>query len=117
MGSGSAPTAGGPTNDVQGSGSTPPTGGSLLPTTGSDSTPPTGGSLIPTTDVQGSGSTSMTGIKVPPVMKRRGRPRGHELTVIGFPAKKAKKDTIKRPQCFSKMHTSKKQEGWFGGLS
>ena len=50
VGSGSALTAGGPTNDVQRSGSTPPTGGSLLPTTGSDSTQsPTGGSLIPTT--------------------------------------------------------------------
>ena len=45
-----------------------------------------------------------------PVVKKRGRPKGHELTTIGLPAKKAKKDA-KKPISFSKMHTSKKEEG------
>lgn len=55
--------------------------------------------------------SNLTGIKAPPVIKRRGRPRGHELTTIGLPAKKAKKETLKKPRSFSKMHTSEKEEG------
>ena len=44
-------------------------------------------------------------------MKRRGRPRGHELTTIGLPAKKAKKDVDKEPCSFSRLHVSAKEEG------
>ena len=51
-----------------------------------------------------------TGIKVAPVLKKRGRPRGHDLTTIGLPAKKAKKASTK-PSTFSRLHTSKKEEG------
>ena len=40
---------------------------------------------------QGAVANLLTGIKAPTVVKRRGRPRGHELTTIGLPAKKAKK--------------------------
>lgn len=32
-----------------------------------------------------------TVITMPPSLKKRGRPKGHELTSIGLPAKKAKK--------------------------
>ena len=103
-----------PTGD-QASGSTynTPTGDQV---SGSTHNTPTGdqasGSThnTPTGD-QASGSISVAGIKAPPVMKKRGRPKGHELTTIGLPAKKARKGTINRPQSFSKMHTSKKQEG------
>ena len=34
--------------------------------------------------------SSGAGIKVPPCIKKRGRPKAHELTTIGLPAKKAK---------------------------
>ena len=44
-------------------------------------------------------------------MKRRGRPRGHELTTIGLPAKKAKKDMDKKPRSFNRLHVSRKEEG------
>ena len=55
-----------------------------------------------------SGPFLTTGIKAPP---RRGRPRGHDLTTVGLPAKKAKKESAKKPCSFSKMHISKKEEG------
>ncbi len=32
---------------------------------------------------------SASGINAPPVMKRKGQPKGHELTTIGLPSKKA----------------------------
>lgn len=51
------------------------------------------------------------GIKVTPIVKRRGRPRGHELTTIGLPAKKAKKPADKKPCSFSRLHVSGKEEG------
>ena len=51
------------------------------------------------------------GIKVAPIVKRRGRPRGHELTSIGLPAKKAKKDVDKKPCSFSRLNVSAKEEG------
>ncbi len=34
--------------------------------------------------------SSASGIKAPPVMKRKDRPKGHELTTIGLPSKKLK---------------------------
>ena len=50
------------------------------------------------------------GLKVPPAMKKRGRPKGHELTTIGLPAKKSRKDTG-GPCAFSRMDTSEKVKG------
>ena len=55
--------------------------------------------------------SSLLGIKVVPIVKRRGRPRGHDLTAIGLPAKKAKKKADKKPCTFSRLHTSRKEEG------
>ena len=46
-----------------------------------------------------------------PIVKRRGRPRDHEMTTIGLPAKTAKKDVDKKPCSFSCLHTSRKQDG------
>lgn len=40
----------------------------------------------------------------------RGRPKGHNLTTIGLPAKKGK--DIHRPQAFIGLHTSFKEKGW-----
>ena len=57
-----------------------------------------------------------SGIKVGPVVKRRGRPRGHDLTTIGLPAKKAKNEVGKKPCSFRRLHTSMKEEGMFALL-
>ena len=55
------------------------------------------------------------GISVPPILKKRGSPKGHELTVIGLPAKKRKKasDVHTKPklQPFLRLHTSIKEKG------
>jgi len=55
------------------------------------------------------------GILVPPILKRRGRPKGHELTVIGLPVKMPKKasDVHTKPklQPFLKLHISVKEKG------
>lgn len=51
------------------------------------------------------------GIKVAPIVKRRGQPRGHELITIGLPAKKAKKDVDKKPCSFSHLRVSRKEDG------
>ena len=48
-----------------------------------------------------------TGIKVPPRIKKRGRPKGHELTTIGLPAKKATSGKI---CAFTRLHTSDKEK-------
>ena len=50
------------------------------------------------------------GIKVPPRIKKRGRPKGHELTTIGLPAKKAKGGKL---CAFTKLHTSDKEKRKF----
>lgn len=55
--------------------------------------------------------TTISGLKAPPVMKRKGRPRGNELTSIGLPSKKAKKQATGKPCSFSKMHSSRKEQG------
>lgn len=51
------------------------------------------------------------GIKVPPPVKRRGRPKGHGLTTIGLPAKRARKEGTRKPCSFSKLHVSEKERG------
>ena len=55
----------------------------------------------------------VVGIVVPPMLKKRGRPKGHELTVIGLPAKKQKSASEGKPklQPFVKLHTSVKEKG------
>ena len=58
---------------------------------------------------------------MPPAINKRGRPKGHEVTVIGLPAKKRKKNTSEpykpRLQPFIRLHTSIKDKGrlkgWF----
>lgn len=56
-------------------------------------------------------SPPIIGVKAPAIVKGRGHPRGHNLTTIGLPAKEAKKESVKKPCSFSKMYTSKKEEG------
>ena len=52
-----------------------------------------------------------TGIRLPPPVKTRGRPKGHTLTAIGLPAKRAKKGrTISKLCSFSKLHVTEKQK-------
>ena len=52
-------------------------------------------------------------LKVPPVVKKRGRPKGSNLTVISLPMKKSKKkqQTSRRICTFSQLHTSEKIKG------
>ena len=56
-----------------------------------------------------------TEITMPPILRKRGRPKGHEVTVIGLPAKKVKKsisgESRKRKLQPFKLHTSLKEEG------
>ena len=51
------------------------------------------------------------GIKVAPIVKRRGDQEVTKLTTIGLPAKKAKKYVDKKPCSFSRLHVSRKEEG------
>ncbi|CAI8036418.1 hypothetical protein GBAR_LOCUS20403 [Geodia barretti] len=58
------------------------------------------------------------GLTVPPLVKKRGRPKGHGLTTIGLPAKRARKELLryKKPCSFSKLHVSEKEKvilSWF----
>ena len=50
-----------------------------------------------------------TDIVMPPTIKKHGRPKGHEVTVIGLPAKKTKTATKLQP--FIKLHTTIKEKG------
>lgn len=54
-----------------------------------------------------------TEITIPPIIKKRGRPKGQDLTVIGLPRKKSKSNTDDKPklQPFIKLHTSVKERG------
>lgn len=57
-------------------------------------------------------------IKMPPIIRKQGRPKGHEVTVIGLPAKKKtkKNPTVTRLQPFIELHTSVKEKAmlrWF----
>ena len=56
------------------------------------------------------------GISMPPIMRKRGRPKGHEVTVIGLPAKKSKTkqastDHKEKVIPFIKLHTSVRERG------
>ena len=54
--------------------------------------------------------TCPAGIKMPVQIKKRGRPKGNNLTVVGLPCKKRKKNTV----CsFSRLHTSEKKNGMY----
>ena len=55
----------------------------------------------------------VTDISIPPAIKKRGRPKGHELTTIGVPRKRTKtmSKTKVKLQPFIKLHTSVKQRG------
>jgi hypothetical protein len=55
---------------------------------------------------------AIVGINMPPIVKRKGRPRGHELTSIGLPAKKRRRDG-KKPTRFLMLHTSEKERGTY----
>lgn len=58
--------------------------------------------------------TIIIGISIPPIIRKRGRPKGHEVTAIGLPKKKMKasdkagKDKL---QPFIRLHTSVKEKG------
>ena len=49
------------------------------------------------------------GITIPPTIRKRGRPKGRDLTVIGLPVKKCKKNKEKLLP-FLKLHPSVKEE-------
>ena len=53
---------------------------------------------------------NLTGLKVPPPIKKRGRPKGCNLTTIGLPAKKVKTGVTKKPCSFAMLHTSDKEK-------
>ena len=51
---------------------------------------------------------------MPQVIKKRGHPKGHMLTTIGLPCKRAKMNCRKDgPVAFSRLHTSDKKKGQF----
>ena len=49
------------------------------------------------------------GLKLPSVLKKRGRSKGHDCTTIGLPAKWSK--STKKPKSFSCKHCSVKERG------
>ena len=54
----------------------------------------------------------MENLRVPPVLRKRGRPKGAEKTVIGLPrCKKFKGDQIRKPVAFLKKTTANREEG------
>ena len=50
-----------------------------------------------------------TDIQVPPAVKKHGRPKGSDLTVVGLPKKKQK--GLKGPCPFIRLHTCEKERG------
>ena len=57
------------------------------------------------------GYTSYIDIVMPPVICKRGRPKGSEVTVIGVPRKKKLASSKGRLQPFLKLNSSVKQKG------
>lgn len=53
--------------------------------------------------------TDILHLQLPPKMKRRGRPKGSELTTIGLPKKKKRSDG--KPVAFIKKHPKEKERG------
>jgi len=51
-------------------------------------------------------------IKMPPHLKRGGRPKGHDLTVVGLPRKKRCRDR-KGPPAFAQRYPSEKKKSMF----
>ena len=51
----------------------------------------------------------MSNLKLPPKMKRKGRPKGSGLTAIGFAKKKERSDG--KPIVFIKRHLKEKERG------
>ncbi|KAL5474647.1 hypothetical protein EMCRGX_G026628 [Ephydatia muelleri] len=49
-------------------------------------------------------------IKIPPILQKRGRPKGHEVTVVGLPSKN---ENSTKPKPFAKLHTSIKESSRF----
>ena len=47
------------------------------------------------------------GLKLLPILKKRGRCKGHKCTTIGVPAKQLK--SSKKPKSFSSKHSSEKE--------
>ncbi len=57
-------------------------------------------------------NTGVKNLKLPPVIKKRGRPKGAEKTVIGLPArKKFKGDQVRKPVSFLRKSPTNKDEG------
>ena len=53
-----------------------------------------------------------TAIQIPPAMCKRGRPKGHAVTVIGLPAKKRTRSSEKvKLTPFIHLHSSIKEKG------
>lgn len=52
----------------------------------------------------------LTGIQLPPKMRKRGRPKGAEKTVIGLTRKK-RKSSGSKPLPFLKKHPADKEKG------
>lgn len=52
-------------------------------------------------------------ISMPPILKKRGRPKGHELTVVGLPAKRLKRGVKEKVKPFVKLHSTIKEKGMF----
>ena len=55
-------------------------------------------------------SSFLKDIKVPSAIKKRGRPRSSELTVVGLPKKKNRRG-VEGPCPFIRLHTSDKEKG------
>ena len=54
--------------------------------------------------------SDISNLKLPPKSKKRGRPKGSELTAIGLPKKKRKEGG---PTAFIRKHPKEKEQGVF----